>query len=77
MAHQKQNEFGNIHPTSVQGFFSPHQEGEKKRNKCILYGTLKKNQRKLLCERGIKGNPRQKKHMKLYRAPKTNSHFIF
>ena len=74
MAHQKQNEFGSLNTTSAQGFPTPW--GGKKRNKCILCGILKKkSKKKLLCgKKGIKGNPRQKIHTKLYIGPKTNSH---
>ena len=54
----------------------PVWKGGKKRNKCILCGILKKkSKKKLLCgKKGIKGNPRQKIHTKLYIGPKTNSH---
>ena len=75
MAHQKQNEFGSLNTTSAQGF-PPTRGGEKKRNKFILHGILKKKiQKNLLCgKKGIKGNPRQKIHTKLYTSPKTNCH---
>ena len=48
MAHQKQNEFGSLNTTSAQGF-PPTRGGEKKRNKCILHGILKKKFKKICC----------------------------
>ena len=47
MAHQKQNEFGSLNTTSAQGF-PPTRGGEKKRNKCILHGILKKKSKKVV-----------------------------
>ena len=47
MPHQKQNEFGGLNTTSAQGF-PPTRGGEKKRNKCILHGILKKKSKKVV-----------------------------
>lgn len=58
-------------------FSFPHHERKEKRNKCILHGTLKKKSKKAVVWKEIKGNPRQKKYVKLYSSPKTNSHFIY
>ena len=67
MAHQKQNEFGNLHTTSVQGF-PPTPWGEKERNKCILHGTLKKPRKAVVWKRN-KRKPKAEKNTGNYILP--------